>query len=60
MARFGGAIIVNQHNPDEHILKKIISNLLSSNSLMKMKSNMNNHDFVNPEKNIYEILNKIS
>ena len=60
IARFGGAIIVNQHNPEEHILKKILSKLLSSNSLMKMKSNMNKYDFVNPEKNIYEILNKIS
>ena len=60
MARFGGAIIVNQHNPEENVLKKILSKLLSSNSLMKMKSNMNKYDFVNPEKNIYEILNKIS
>ena len=60
IARFGGAIIVNQHNPEENVLKKILSKLLSSNSLMKMKSNMNKYDFVNPEKNIYEILNKIS
>ena len=60
IARFGGAIIVNQHNPEENVLKKVLSKLLSSNSLMKMKSNMNKYDFVNPEKNIYEILNKIS
>ena len=60
IARFGGTIIVNQHNPEENVLKKILSKLLSSNSLMKMKSNMNKYDFVNPEKNIYEILNKIS
>ena len=60
MARFGGAIIVNQHNPEEHILKNILFKLLSSNALMKMKLNMNNYDFANPEKNIYDILNKIS
>ena len=60
MARSGGAVIVHQHNPNQNILKNIISNLLSSNSLMKMKSNMNNHDLNNPKKNIFEILNMIS
>ena len=60
MARYGGAVIVNQHNPEEHILKNIISNLLSSNSLIKMKSNMNNHVFLNPENKIFEIINEIS
>ena len=60
LARFGGAVIVNQHNSEENVLKKSLSKLLSSNSLMKMKSNMNKYDFVNPEKNIYEILKKIS
>jgi len=60
MARHGGAVIVNQHNPDEHILKNMISNLLSSNSLMKMKSNMNNQYFRKPEYKIYEIMNEIS
>ena len=59
MARFGGAVIVHQHNPKEKILKKIISNLLKSNSLMKMKSNMNNYDFINPENKILEIINSI-
>ena len=59
MATFGGAIIVNQHNPEEHILKNIISNLLSSNSLMKMQSNMNSHDFLNPQKKIYDLINGI-
>ena len=60
MARFGGAVIVHQHNPEELILKNIISNLLSSNSLKKMKSNMNNNNFLNPEKKIFEIINLIS
>tara|TARA_Y100001968_G_scaffold253446_1_gene239122 strand:+ start:945 stop:2003 length:1059 start_codon:yes stop_codon:yes gene_type:complete len=60
MARFGGAVIVTQHNPEEHILKNIIANLLSSNSLVKMKSNMKNQDFPNPEDNIFEIINAIS
>ena len=60
MARFGGAVIVNQNNPEEYILKKILSNLLSSNSLMKMKSNMNNHDFINPKNKIFEIMKSIS
>ncbi len=59
MARFGGAVIVNQHNPEENILKKIISNLLSSDSLIKMKSNMNNYDFINPENKIFDLINEI-
>tara|TARA_Y100001968_G_scaffold323638_1_gene361653 strand:- start:872 stop:1930 length:1059 start_codon:yes stop_codon:yes gene_type:complete len=59
MAKFGGAIIVNQYNSGENILKKILSNILSSNSLIKMKSNMNNHDYGNPKNNIYEIMNGI-
>ena len=60
MARFGGAVIVNQHKPKENILKNIISNLLNSNSLMKMKSYMNNHDFIKPENKILEIINTIN
>ena len=60
MASFGGSIIVHQHDPEEHILQNIISKLLSSNSLMKMKSNMNNQDFINPEKKIFEIIKSIS
>jgi len=60
MAKFGGAVIVNQHKPKEHILKSIISNLLNSNSLMRMKSNMNNYDFINPENKILEIMKSIS
>ena len=59
MARFGGAIIVNQHNPEEHILRSILSNLLSSNSLKKMKSNMSNYDVLNSENKIFEIMNTI-
>lgn len=60
MARHGGAVIVNQHNPEEHILRNIISNLLSSNSLLKMKSNMNNYDFQNSENKIFEIIKSIT
>jgi len=59
MARFGGAIIVNQHNPEEHILRGVLSNLLSSNSLKKMKSNMSNYDVLNSENKIFEIMNTI-
>ena len=59
MAGLGGAVIVNQHNPKELVLKNIISKLLSSNSLKKMKSNMDCHDFSNPEKKIFEIINSI-
>ena len=60
MAKFGGAVIVNQHNPEEHILRNIISNLLSSNSLVKMKLNMNDIDYPNPLQKIFEIINEIS
>ena len=60
MASFGAAVIVNQHNPQENILKNIISNLLSSNLLIKMKSNINNNDLINPEEKILEIINAIS
>ena len=59
MATFGGAIIVKQHHPEKKILKNILLNLLSSNSLMKMKSNMNNNDLMNPESKMLEIINKI-
>tara|TARA_B100001996_G_scaffold326282_1_gene272571 strand:+ start:208 stop:1266 length:1059 start_codon:yes stop_codon:yes gene_type:complete len=59
MASFGGAVIVNQNNPKEYILKDIISKFLTSDSLMKMKSNMNNHDFINAENKLLEILNAI-
>ncbi len=59
MARFGGAIIVNQHNPQENTLKKIVSNLLDSNSLTQMKLNMNNYVLLNPEKKIFEIIHSI-
>ena len=34
IARFGGAIIVNQHEPEKNILKNIVSNLLDSNCLL--------------------------
>ena len=60
MARFGGAIIVNQHDPEKNILKNIVSNLLDSNSLSEMKLNMNNHDYSYPEQKIFEIINSIS
>ena len=60
MARFGGAVIVNQHNPGENILKDIVFNLLNSNSLKLMKSNMNKYDFLNPENRIFEIMNLIT
>ena len=60
MARLGGAIIVHQHNSEEHILKNIISNLFSSNSLKKMKSNMKNDNFLTPANKILEIMNAIS
>ena len=60
MARFGGAIIVNQHDPEKNILKNIVSNLLDSNSLSEMKLNMNNHDYSYPEKKIFEIIHSIS
>ena len=60
MARFGGAIIVNQHDPEKNMLKNIVSNLLDSNSLSEMKLNMNNHDYSYPEKKIFEIIHSIS
>ena len=60
MARYGGAVIVNQHDPEKDILKNTISNLMDSNSLGKMKSNMNNYECLNPENKIFEIINSIS
>ena len=59
MAQFGGAIIVNQNNQKEDILINIISNLLKTNSIEKMKSNMIDIDFISPEYKILEILNSI-
>ncbi len=60
MASFGGATIVNQHDPEKDILKNVISNLIDSNSLSKMKSNINNQYFYNPENKIFKIINSIS
>ncbi len=60
MARYGGAVIVNQHDPENDILKNTISNLIDSNSLGEMRSNMNNYDCQNPENKIFEIVNSIS
>ena len=60
MARFGGAVIVNQNNKKENILMETISHLLDFNSLKEMKSNMNKYNLVNPEKKIFEIINSIS
>ena len=60
MASFGGAIIVNQYNSKEQILKCVISNLLCSNSLFEMKSNMSKLNLINSENKIFEIINAIS
>jgi len=60
MARYGGAVIVNQHDPEKDILKNTISNLIDFNSLSKMKSNMKNNSYLNAEKKIFEIVNSIS
>ena len=59
MARYGGAVIVNQHDPEKDILKNTISNLIDSNSLSKMKSNMNSYDCQDSQNKIYEIINSI-
>ena len=47
MARYGGAVIVNQHDPEKDILKNTISNLIDSNSLREMELNMNNYELIN-------------
>jgi len=60
MARYGGAVIVNQHDPEKDILKNTISNLIDSNFLGEMKLNMNNHDCLKSENNLFEIINSIS
>ncbi len=60
MAAFGGAVIVNQHNPEDHILQEILSKILDYNSLRVMKFNMNNHTFVSPEKKIFDIIESIT
>ena len=60
MARYGGAVIVNQHDPEKNILKKIISNLIDSNSLSQMKSNMNNYNCINSEIKIFDIINSFN
>ncbi|MBW3041258.1 undecaprenyldiphospho-muramoylpentapeptide beta-N-acetylglucosaminyltransferase [Prochlorococcus marinus] len=60
MAQLGGAVIVHQHNPEEHILRNTISNLLDSNSLAEMKFNMNKNNFLKPEEKIIEIIKSIS
>ena len=60
MAAYGGAVIVNQHDPEKDILKNTISNLLDSNSLNEMKSNMNNYECLNSKEKIFEIINSIS
>tara|TARA_B100000700_G_scaffold327587_1_gene442598 strand:+ start:818 stop:1993 length:1176 start_codon:yes stop_codon:yes gene_type:complete len=59
MAALGGAIIINQNNHKENILKDIVSNLLTSDSLIKMKINLNNYNFFNATKKISYILNSI-
>ena len=60
MARYGGAVIVNQHDPKKAILKNTLSNLLDSNSLRKMKLNMNNYNCINSKKKLFDIINLIS
>ena len=60
MASYGGAVIVNQHDPEKNILKNIISNLIDSNSLSQMKLNMNNYNCINSENKIFDIINSIS
>ena len=60
MARFGGTIIVNQHNPEKNILIDILSTLLDSNSLKEMQSNMNEFEYISPENKLCEIINRIS
>ena len=60
MASHGGAVIVNQHAPEEDILRNTISNLIDSNSLSEMKLNMNNYDCLNSENKIFDIISSIS
>ena len=59
MAKFGGAVIVNQHDPEKKTLKNTISNLIDSNSLIQMKLNMNNHVCIDSENKIFDILKSI-
>ena len=60
MARYGGAVIVKQHDPKKDILKNTISHLIDSDSLSKMKSNMNDYEYINSENKIVDIINSIS
>ena len=57
MAKYGGAIIVHQHNPEEKILHSILSNLLDSDYLKKMKTNMNNFKSICSEEKLFQIIN---
>tara|TARA_Y100001968_G_scaffold54176_1_gene45367 strand:- start:3301 stop:4359 length:1059 start_codon:yes stop_codon:yes gene_type:complete len=59
MARYGGAIIVHQHNPEETILKDSIYNLLGSGSLKEMKSNINNYDELDPQLRIFKLIKNL-
>ena len=56
MAQFGGAIIVNQHNPEERVLTDILSRLLESNSLREMQLNMDKHYIINSKNKIFNII----
>ncbi len=60
MASCGGAVIVHQHDAEKDILKKTLSNLIDSNSLNKMKSNINNCDHLNSKRKILDIVNSIN
>ncbi len=56
LASFGGAIIVNQHSPNEIILLNVLNHLLGSIYLKKMKSNMKNLLCINSEDVLAKII----
>ena len=60
MARYGGAIIVNQYDQEQDILRNTISHLIDSNSLSEMKSNINDQHCISSTNKIFEIINLIS
>tara|TARA_Y100001968_G_scaffold332713_1_gene391921 strand:+ start:730 stop:1788 length:1059 start_codon:yes stop_codon:yes gene_type:complete len=59
MASFGGAVIVHQHNKEDNILKDIMSNILGSNYLSEMKSNMNQYPIFKPEDQLFKIIDSL-
>ena len=60
MAGFGGAVIVNQHNPEKNNLKDCVSKLLGSSILREMKLNLQNNFTIKPDNNILDIINSIN